>query len=142
MKQYHTSISINASIEKVWQALTDFKTYPEWNPIVGKLEGTMREGEKISTFIVPLQKIYFPTLLSYKNEREIVWQGVQGTKFLLAGKHYYRLEKLSINETKLLHGEYFTGILCMFISDKTIQKMKNAFIKHNQILKQRVEYEG
>lgn len=141
MKQYHTSIEINASIETVWQSLTDFETYTEWNPIVGKLEGSMKEGTKISTFIVPLNKTYFPNLISYKTNKEMIWQGVQGTKFLLAGKHYYKLEKISNHQTRLLHGEYFSGLFSHSISNKTLLKMKKAFINHNQILKQRIENE-
>jgi len=56
MKEYHTSILINAHLEVVWKELTNFKNYPDWNPIVGKLEGEMKVGSKISTFIVPLKK--------------------------------------------------------------------------------------
>ena len=141
MKQYHTSILIEASAEKVWEVLTDFSSYPQWNPLVGKLEGKMEEGKKIATFIVPLNKIYFPFLLSYKPNAELIWQGIQGAKFLLAGKHYYKLEKWSDKETKLLHGENFTGLFSYFISKKLLKKMENAFISHNQILKQRIENE-
>lgn len=57
MKQYHTSITINASIEVVWKHLTDFTSYPSWNPLVGKLVGEMNEGSTISTFIIPLEKL-------------------------------------------------------------------------------------
>jgi hypothetical protein len=97
MKQYHTSILINDSADKVWQELINFNAYSSWNPIVGKLEGEMIEGNKISTFIVPLNKTYFPTLLSFKKNQEIIWQGTQGVKFLMAGKHYYQLNEISAN---------------------------------------------
>jgi hypothetical protein len=141
MKEYHTQIVINASQEIVWKYLTDFATYPNWNPIVGKLEGKMEIGQKISTFIVPLGKTYSPTLLVFEPNKELTWQGSQGAKFLLAGKHYYILEKVANTETKLLHGEYFTGIFSTFISKKMLSKMENAFNEHNQILKLRIENE-
>jgi len=139
MKQYHTAITINASVSKVWQELINFNAYSSWNPIVGKLEGEMIEGNKISTFIVPLNKTYFPTLLSFKKNQEIIWQGTQGAKFLMAGKHYYRLNEISANKTELLHGEYFTGLFSFFISASLLQKMKTAFEQHNYLLKQRIE---
>lgn len=142
MKQYHTSIIINRSVEIVWRHLTDFTSYPIWNPLVGMLKGEMREGNIISTFIIPLGKTYHPAILVYKPEKELVWQGVQGAKFLMAGKHYYRLEKISDSETKLFHGEWFSGLFSWIISESLLQKMKCAFIEHNAILKQRIENES
>ncbi len=32
MKEIHTEIEINAPAGKVWRVLTDFPSYPEWNP--------------------------------------------------------------------------------------------------------------
>jgi len=91
MKEYHTKIQINRPRQAVWNFLTDFEKYPEWNPLVGKLAGDIREGGVIETFIVPLNNTYFPKLLTYRPPEEIVWQGRQVATFLLAGKHYYRL---------------------------------------------------
>jgi hypothetical protein len=141
MKEYHTSIIIDSSLTTVWKELTNFKDYPQWNPIVGKLEGEMKVGSKISTFIVPLNKTYFPTLLCYKQNSELVWQGTQGAKFLMAGKHYYKLKSISENQTELLHGEYFTGIFAYFIPSSLLQKMKTVFEQHNILIKQRIENE-
>ena len=119
--------------------MTNFKDYPQWNPIVGKLEGEMKEGCKISTYIVPLGKTYNPILLSYQENKELIWRGTQGAKFLMAGKHYYQLKVISENQTKLLHGEYFTGLFSYFIRSSLLKKMKNAFEQHNVLLKQRIE---
>ena len=30
-------------ITEVWEALTDFDSYPEWNPLVTKLDGNVVE---------------------------------------------------------------------------------------------------
>ncbi len=139
MKQYHTSILINASVDTVWNELVNFKDYPAWNPIVGKLEGAMEVGSKISTYIVPLKNTYSPVLTSYKVNHEMVWKGMQVANFLLAAEHYYRLKEISENQVELLHGEYFTGVFSYFLSDKLMKKMHNAFKQHNILLKQRIE---
>jgi hypothetical protein len=52
-------ILVETPIEKVWQALTDFKSYPTWNPIVGKLKEEMKEGNKIATFMYHYIKLIF-----------------------------------------------------------------------------------
>lgn len=141
MRQYHTSVIINAPISIVWKNLNDFSSYPEWNPIVGKLEGEMKSGNTISTFIVPLGKTYFPKIRVYKTNEELIWEGTQGSRFLMAGKHYYRLEKITDTQTRLLHGEWFSGLLSWFIPKKLLTKMETAFIEHNRILKERIENE-
>lgn len=141
MKQYHTVIEINSPAEIVWKHLVDFGAYPEWNPLVGSLTGELIKGAQISTYIIPLGKTYKPTVLTIEPNSEITWQGIQGAKWLLAGKHYYRLEKIDVNKTKLLHGEWFTGLLSWFIRRKLLNKMENAFLSHNQLLKQRIEDE-
>jgi hypothetical protein len=140
MKEYHTSIVINCSSQKLWTELTNFNDYPQWNPIVGELEGKMKEGEKISTYIVPLKRTFYPILLSYKENNELVWQGTQGAKFLMAGKHYYQLKAISENQTELLHGEYFTGLFSHFIPSSLLKRMETAFEQHNILLKQRIEH--
>jgi hypothetical protein len=102
MKEYHTKIDINASQEKVWNVLTDLKSYSHWNPLVSSITGNLSEGGRIKTTIVPLQNTFEAVLLSFKENKEIVWKGNQIASFLLAGEH----------------GEYFTGILSVFISKK------------------------
>ncbi len=141
MKEYHTKIDINASKEMVWKALTDFERYREWNPLVSQLTGNISEGGIIKTTIVPLKNTYAAKLLSFKKNKEIVWKGKRGVSFLLAGEHYYRLKGHQENLTTLEHGEYFTGILSIFISNKLLEKMEKAFVAHNLALKERLENE-
>jgi hypothetical protein len=141
MKEYHTKIEIIASIEKVWEVLSDFEGYNEWNPLVSQITGDISEGGTIKTTIVPLRKTYSATLLSFKENGEMIWKGKQMASFLLAGKHYYILKKQNDNLTTLEHGEYFTGVFSVFISKRILQKMENAFVAHNIALKQRVENE-
>ena len=142
MKEYHTQIDIDAPAQTVWRHLADFATYPDWNPIVGKLDGELVVGRPIATYIVPLGKTYQPVVLSYEPMNELVWRGTQGAGWLMAGEHYYRLEVLSPTRTRLLHGEQFTGLLSNFIGKDLLTKMENAFLEHNRILKRRVEHEN
>lgn len=139
MKQYHTSVKINGTLDEVWKQLTNFKTYPDWNPIVGKLEGEMKVGNKISTYIVPLKGTFSPILLTYNKNQEMLWQGTLGAKFLLAARHYYRLKPISETQTELQHGEYFTGLFSYLLPKSLVLKMELAFEEHNNLLKSNIE---
>lgn len=139
MVAYHTNITINAPKELVWKWLTDFESYQQWNPLVSAVVGETIQGGIIETTIVPLNETFQVKLISLKPQQEIVWQGKRGAKFLLAGKHYYRLKAHDLNTTILEHGEYFTGILSPFIPKRLLRKMEETFVQHNQALKDRIE---
>ena len=34
VKELHSEIEINAPVERVWEVLTDFASYPRWNPFI------------------------------------------------------------------------------------------------------------
>ena len=39
---------IDASPEDVWQVLTDFDAYPEWNPFIRSIQGNPEVGSRLS----------------------------------------------------------------------------------------------
>ncbi len=47
MPVYETTSEINASADRVWEILTDFDRYPEWNPQVPSASGVIEPGAKI-----------------------------------------------------------------------------------------------
>jgi uncharacterized protein YndB with AHSA1/START domain len=53
MKEIYTEIEINASAGIVWDILTDFDNFPNWNPFIKKISGILQEGERIEVFIKP-----------------------------------------------------------------------------------------
>jgi uncharacterized membrane protein len=53
MKQLHTEVEIEAPAERVWELLTDFATYPEWNPFIRSISGQPAPGERLEVRIEP-----------------------------------------------------------------------------------------
>ena len=53
MKELRTEIEIQASAERVWQLLTDFPSFPQWNPFIRKASGNIRVGERLEVNIQP-----------------------------------------------------------------------------------------
>jgi hypothetical protein len=69
---------INSSKEKIWQALTDFEEYPNWNPFIQSIIGTLNVGEKLEVKIVPPKSeamIFKPTILEIKKNTKYSWLG-------------------------------------------------------------------
>jgi hypothetical protein len=139
MKQYHTQIVIQAPMQRVWAELTNFEAYPSWNPLIGELHARLAAGEGIRMFITPLNAFFKAEFVTVKENEEMTWIGVRYAGFLLTGRHYYRLEKVSEEKTRLLHGEYFTGWFAYFIPKSTLKMMETMFVVHNEMLKKRIE---
>ncbi|VVB87011.1 Polyketide cyclase / dehydrase and lipid transport [uncultured archaeon] len=47
MKELRTEIEIQASADRVWQILTDFASFPEWNPFIRRAKGETVKGARI-----------------------------------------------------------------------------------------------
>jgi demethylmenaquinone methyltransferase / 2-methoxy-6-polyprenyl-1,4-benzoquinol methylase len=50
--QLVAEIEIQAPPERIWEILTDFGAYPQWNPFMPRLEGEARVGERLRTRLV------------------------------------------------------------------------------------------
>ena len=50
MKTYQATATIEASPEKVWEILVDGDGYPNWDPGMIRIEGTIAQGEKVKFF--------------------------------------------------------------------------------------------
>jgi len=47
-----------------------------------------------------------PTVLNFDRNKEFRWKGKFGIKGIFDGQHYFKLEKLSKNQTKFIHREF------------------------------------
>jgi len=88
-KQIKTSITINASKERIWQILTDFKNYPKWNSFIKSVTGDLKIGNQIE---VKIQEMTFkPVILTLNENYELKWLGHLWVKGLFDGEHKFNL---------------------------------------------------
>ncbi len=137
MKEMKTEIIINEEPKKVWTVLTDFKSYPNWNPFIKSIAGDKKIG---STLIVKMsppdvkEMTLKPTLLKFEENIEFRWKGKLLVKGIFDGEHYFILSKQEDGKTKFIQGEKFSGILVSLIG-KILNKTKMGFELMNQALK-------
>lgn len=137
MKRVETEILISADPQKVWSVLTDFESYPNWNPFVKSLTGKVREGNKIKV-VLPGMK-FKPTVLKFKTAKEFRWIGHLLFKGLFDGEHSFVLIDNKNGTTTLKHSEQFSGILVPFFKKKLDTDTKDGFVQMNVALKKRAE---
>ncbi|MGQ3012166.1 MAG: SRPBCC family protein [Flavobacteriales bacterium] len=136
-KELRTRIHIDASPEKVWQILSDFDRYPEWNPFVKKISGRPEVGKTIQ---IQLPGMGFrPQVIVFEPVREFRWKGKLLFTGLFDGEHYFILEENPDGSTTFIHGEKFSGILLPLLAKSLDGDTKNGFEAMNQALKTRCE---
>ena len=141
MKSVLTSIDISAPRERVWQVLTDFTDYPEWNPFMRSISGPLRPGEKLSVRIQPpggKTMAFKPTILSVENNEELRWRGRLILPGLFDGEHFFRLSSTK-DGTSLRHGENFSGLIVQMMGSSTFEQTRRGFAAMNEALKKRAE---
>lgn len=136
-KQIKTSIVINAAPEKVWKVLTDFNSYPAWNPFVKSVEGEVAVNNRIKIQLPGMK--FQPRILAYEPAREFRWLGSLLFKGIFDGEHQFILQKNEDGSTTLVHGEQFSGLLVPLLSKKLDTETRAGFEEMNRALKSRVE---
>lgn len=142
VKSLKTEIIINAPVAKVWQVLTNFEAYPEWNPFIIKIIGNLEIGHKLEAIIQAEGQsamTFKPTVLKVEEEKEFRWLGHLFIRGLFDGEHYFELEALGPQQTKLIHGENFSGILVGLLLKRIGDGTLAGFKAMNKALKERVE---
>lgn len=141
MKSIHTEIIIQASATKVWQKLMDFPNYPQWNPFI-HIEGRAEVGQSLkNTIYLEGQKpqIFKPTVLEVQAERKFRWMGHLFFRGLFDGEHFFHLEAIDETQTRLIHGENFSGIFKGLILGMIKRQTIAGFEQMNLALKKLCE---
>lgn len=138
MTTYAARETINAPVETIWKLLTDASSYPEWNPTIVSLDGTIALGEKITLVSTVNPKRSFTLkITSLDAPRRMVW--ADGMPLgLFKGVRTYLLEPRGDGATDFSMEEVFSGILEPMIS-KSIPDMSDSFQQFAAGLKREAE---
>jgi len=142
MKSIETEIVIQAPAEQIWNVLTGFEDYSEWNPFITSIGGSLVQGKslEVTMEIEPGKANTFnPLLLSVIPRKKICWRGKYLAKWIFQGTHYFILEKTDNGETHFIHGETFSGIMVNNYMKRKGGMVREKFIALNKALKERAE---
>jgi hypothetical protein len=141
-KQLRTQVDVDATPERVWQVLTDFAAYPQWNPFIVRAEGDARRGERLTLRMQPVggRAITFrPTVLEAAPGRRLRWLGRLLVNGIFDGEHSFTIEPLGEGRVRLVQQEDFRGLLVPLMARSLDRRTLPAFELLNQALKRRAE---
>jgi hypothetical protein len=141
MKTISTEIRINASVGGVWNILTDFPSYPSWNPFIEEIKGRPEIGSRLTITIHPpgeKSMRFKPSILEANPGRELRWLGHLLFPGVFDGEHSFVLTE-AVGGCVLFHSENFSGLLPMVMGSKVFERTEQGFRLMNEALKRRAE---
>jgi hypothetical protein len=142
----NTEIEIEASPERVWQTLTDFAAYPQWNPFIVRIEGTPAVGTCLTATMKPAGSrgmTFTPTVLQSVPGREFRWIGRLWLPGIMDGEHSFRIEPLENAagnpRVRFVQSETFRGVLVPLFLRLMKSGTLAGFAAMNRALKLRAE---
>lgn len=142
MKELYTDITILSPPAKVWEVLTDFDSYPDWNPFIRSINGEAAVGGRIEvTLALPDAKPMKlkPRVLRYSENEEFRWAGNLGIPGIFDGEHIFELKEDQDGNTAFIQRERFRGILVPFLKKMLDNGTRHGFIDMNTKLKELCE---
>lgn len=135
---FEAQIEIDAPIDVVWQHLTDFASYPEWNPYILLAEGELKQGSLVRFKVAGMPMTLSAPIVSLVENKELIWEArspIPGMK----PRYIRRLEEIDANRTRFINREEFSGWAAALMSPMLNRMSKPLFPKTCAALKQHVE---
>lgn len=126
MPTIKTAIDVAASAEVVWRVLTDFPSYPKWNPFIRSVQGEAVPGQRLKVRLrLPHGRSYqfSPRVVKAIPATELRWRGKTWIEGVFDGEHAFIIVPNGIKGVRFIQREHFSGLLASlflaFIGEKT-----------------------
>lgn len=126
---------IGAPIDRAWRVLTDFESYPAWNPFIRRVEGELRIGSRLLLVLQPADRstTMRPRVTKYENGRSFGWLGHAAIPGLLDGVHTFTLDASLLGCT-ITQQERVSGVLVPLFRRTLTVEAPSAFERMNDEL--------
>ena len=142
MKELRTEIEIQASAERVWGLLTDFASFPLWNPFIRRAIGEARLGAQLEIRIQPSGAggmTFKPTVIMLETMHELRWLGRLLMPGLFDGEHIFSIEPFGPQRVRFIQREIFRGLFVPLLARDLDSNTLRGFQEMNLALKARAE---
>src|SRR5438034_2803899 len=141
MLELRTDIEIDAPVERVWEVLTDFDRFPDWNPFIRRIHGKAQVGSRLDVFLGAsgTRGMRFrPIVTKVVPNRELRWLGRLGLPRLFDGEHIFQIEPLGPTRARFIQRERFRGLLVPLMARSLNRDARRGFEEMNYALQARV----
>jgi hypothetical protein len=135
-------VEIDAPAERVWQILTDFRRYPEWNPFMPRVAGEAARRAELEVLVQPdgAKALRLkPRIVTFRPPREMRWRWLARLPGLFVGEQRFVVEALGATRSRLIHEKRFRGLAVPFLRRLLNGPVKRSFEATGLALKQFAE---
>jgi hypothetical protein len=102
-------LNIHAKPERIWSLLTDADNFPAWNSTVTRIEGQIRDGQKLRIHVPGTTRTFAPKISNFVPNRHMTWTGGFAPMFL--GVRTFDLTPRNDGSTDFKMHERFSGLM-------------------------------
>ncbi|ARM30718.1 SRPBCC domain-containing protein [Prosthecochloris sp. HL-130-GSB] len=142
MKEIRTGITILAPREHVWDVLTDFGRWGEWNPLIPKVSGQLEIGARLDIQVrfpllppMPIETI----VASLHPGQDFSWRGRIISGQLAEGVHFFELRPDRDGSTLFVNRELFAGAASATLIWPVQRMLSEGYRRMNESLKRYIE---
>jgi hypothetical protein len=106
-------VNIRADTDVVWSLLTDAKRFPRWNSTVARIDGEIREGERLRLHVPGTSRTFTPKVSGIVPARRMTWSDGFGPVF--KGIRTFELRPGPDGSTDFRLQERFSGFVFALI---------------------------
>jgi hypothetical protein len=137
-----TELVIDAPPERVWAEMTDFGSFPQWNPFVREAQGRLAPGEQLKIRLAldhGMKMTFRPRVTVVEPNRELRWLATLGRPGVFDVDRAFLIEPYN-GGVRFVMSEECTGWLTpvMFATNLEAQ-LYRGYDAFNQALRKRVE---
>src|SRR5262245_51610886 len=107
------AIDIHAPAAGIWSLLTDADGFPRWNSTVTKVEGQIREGERLRLHVPGTDRTFTPKVSGVVPDARMTWTG--GFAPMFKGVRTFELKPAGDGSTRFAMEERFSGLMLPFV---------------------------
>ncbi|NDJ54767.1 MAG: sulfatase-like hydrolase/transferase [Chloroflexi bacterium] len=135
---YRSRIDIDAPAEQVWDALTDFKAYPSWNPLLSNVEGELVRGGSLRVHPAFAPTAVSATVTEVDKPSHFEWEDHVPLN-LFTPVFSVHLLPLPGNRTRVVIAETFTGPLLPVLRRRLDRQMPPLYEAMGKALAQEIQ---
>ena len=141
-RELHSEIEIESTPERVWEVLTGFASYAEWNPFIRLIMGKLEAGEKLEVHFASggtKEIVFRPKVLEVEGGRGFRWLGHLILPWIFDGEHIFEIAPLEGGGVRFIQREKFNGLFVPLFWKELDSNTRSSFNEMNRALKRRVE---
>jgi hypothetical protein len=145
MKEVRTEIEIGSSPLTAWKVLTDFSSYDKWNPVIVRITGLARLGERLEITLRTHRgktRTYRPVITKVEENYELRWKGSSSIPGFLNGERIFTFNRVTNNTICLTHLELFSGLGTILGGSRLMEDVRLNLQEMNIAFKKKVEQES